>query len=174
MSFYSDAVAPNDPSVNQWTHPDIYLADVLFEAEYLREGFLVSTLQTHLPLAEAKCPDTGNTSLKFRAMKAGADPNVPDFLDVTSVTQHQAGIVYIVRNINLVSTDQIRLHLGYDGPVKVWWNGEAVFTGIGRNPAVKDMTPIVVTPHHGTNRLAIALDTNVGQAEGVYVRWERL
>jgi hypothetical protein len=33
LSFYSDAIAPDDSSVSQWDHPDIYLADVLFGAE---------------------------------------------------------------------------------------------------------------------------------------------
>lgn len=173
MSFYSDAIAPNDPSVNQWTHPDIYLADVLFEAEYLRDGFRVSALQANQTLGAANCPDPGNASLKFRTMKAG-DPADPDFLNVVAVTKHQPGIVYIVRDIHLVSADKIRLHLGYDGPVKVWWNGREVFCGTGKNPAVKDMTPLVVTPHDGANRFALALDTNGGKAEGVFVRWERL
>ena len=102
------------------------------------------------------------------------DPNAPDFLNVTGLTKRKPGVVYIVRDINLVSADKIRLHLGYDGPVKVWWNGKEVFAGTGTNPAIKDQSSVVVTPHDGANHLAIALDTNDGKAEGVFVRHERV
>ncbi|MEE2752400.1 MAG: sialidase family protein [Candidatus Latescibacterota bacterium] len=29
LSFYGNAVAPTDPAVNQWNHPDVYLAEVV-------------------------------------------------------------------------------------------------------------------------------------------------
>lgn len=174
LSFYSDGVAPCDPNVSQWNHPDIYLADVLFEAEYLRDGFLVSRrLSLEDGLRAASCPDLTDRSLGFRKMKAGTQAGAPEFLDVSEVIEAQPGIVYMVRDIEIVSGDKVRVHLGYDGPVKVWWNGEPVFAGSGTNPAIQDQTSLALRARDGANRLAIALDTNGGKAEGVFVRWER-
>ena len=73
-------------------------------------------------------------------------------------------------------TDGSRLygvHLGYDGPVEVWWNGREVFEGPGSSPAVQDTTSLRLESKHGTNRLALALDTRQGEARGIYARWER-
>lgn len=69
--------------------------------------------------------------------------------------------------------DLVDLHLGYDGPVKVWWNGREVFEGPGSSPAVQDRTSLRLESRHGTNRLAVALDTRGGRARGIYARWER-
>ena len=30
LSFYSNVIAPEDPAIDQWNHPDIYVADVRF------------------------------------------------------------------------------------------------------------------------------------------------
>ena len=50
LSFYSDCIAPDDPRVCQWDHPDIYLADVLFDAECLRgENKPVFSRVAHAP-----------------------------------------------------------------------------------------------------------------------------
>ena len=173
-SFYSDAVAPSDLRVGQWDHPDIYLADLLFEAEYLRDGFFVSKRIT-IPsgLKDAPCPDPRDASLQFTRAKAGV-AGYPDFLNVTNATEKKPGIIYIVRDIEIVGADRVRVHVGYDGPVKVWWNGQEVFQGSGTNPAMKDQTTLVAKARDGTNRLVIALDTNGGKAEGIFARWERV
>ena len=69
--------------------------------------------------------------------------------------------------------DLVDIHLGYDGPVRVWWNGREVFEGPGSSPAVQDTTSLRLEARHGTNHLAVALDTRGGAARGIYVRWER-
>lgn len=173
LSFYSDGVAPTDLRVSQWDHPDIYWADVLFEAEYLTDGFKVSK-RVELPhgLADAKAPNPNDKSLEFRPMKTDSKGGGTNFLDVSSVTDSKPDVVYIVRDIEVGPVDTVRLHLGYDGPVKVWWNGEEVFAGHGTNPAIKDQTSLRLESKHGMNRLAIALDTNNGKAQGIFARWD--
>jgi hypothetical protein len=64
------------------------------------------------------------------------------------------------------------LLLGYDGPVRVWLNGQQVFEGPGKNPAIADKTVLYANFKEGDNRLVIALDTNGGKAWGVFGRVE--
>lgn len=174
FSFYSDAIAPTDPAVNQWYHPDIYLADIVFAAEFLTDNFKVSKrLELPRGLTDAKSPDPSDLSLGFKKIQCDPKSSDSNFLNVSGATESKPGVVYIVRDIEVGPIDSVRVHLGYDGPVKVWWNDKEVFAGPGTNPAIEDRTTLSLQSRHGKNRLAIALDTNGGKAEGVFVRWER-
>ncbi|MBU4286164.1 MAG: hypothetical protein KKD76_04585, partial [Verrucomicrobia bacterium] len=100
--------------------------------------------------------------------------NSLNFINVKDMIGKRTGLIYFVKDIEIGPCDEIRLLLGYDGPVKVWMNGVEVFEGKGTNPAKEDMTLLKVKTHHGRNRLAIALDTNGGKAWGIFARWERV
>ena len=89
------------------------------------------------------------------------------------VIGERGGLIYFVKDIEVGPWDLVDVHLGYDGPVKVWWNGQEVFAGPGSSPAVQDTTSLHLVSKHGTNRLALALETRGGQARGIYARWER-
>jgi hypothetical protein len=75
-------------------------------------------------------------------------------------------------NFEIVAVDRGVLHLGYDGPIRVWMNDRQIFEGKGANPAVADTTSLPVETRHGSNHLCIALDTNVGKAWGIMPRFE--
>ena len=66
------------------------------------------------------------------------------------------------------------LHLGCDGPIRVWLNGEFAFQGPGVNPAKVDEHSVPVRSVPGRNRIVIALDSNGGKACGVMARFETL
>lgn len=171
ISFYSNAIAPDDPALVQWSKPDIYLADILFGAEVLEE-FLVSDLvETANGLKDARVPDPDKGGLKYQTVRIG---DVPNFINVKDMIAQRSGLIYFVKDIEIGPWDEIRLLLGYDGPVKVWMNGVEVFAGPGNNPASEDKTSLRVKTRHGCNRLAIALDTNKGKAWGIFARWERV
>jgi hypothetical protein len=164
LSFYSDAVATPDPALSQWTHPDLYVADVLCgDFPCLRDGFSVSRRT-----AELRRPEPGDPALGFEKNVRATG----DFLDLKAVVARRSGYVYVLKDIDSRQAGRGLLHLGYDGPVIVWWNGKEVFRGPGNNPAIPDETSLEINATRGNNRLAVAMDTHYGKAEGLFVRWE--
>jgi hypothetical protein len=68
----------------------------------------------------------------------------------------------------------LNLLLGYDGPVKVWCDGEQILHDPdGTNPAEIDATATPFKARRGRHELLIALGTNGGKAWGIYLRLER-
>ena len=177
LSFYSNAVANEDPLIDQWTKPDIYVADVLFGADFIDEILVSDLVEAPRGIEVAREPDPESGALGFRPVRIPADgtPHTPghNFLDAGDVIGGRGGLAYFVKDIEVGPWDLVDVHLGYDGPVKVWWNGQEVFTGPGTGPAVPDATSLRLQSRHGTNRLALALDTRGGRARGIYARWER-
>lgn len=176
LSYYSNHTAPDDPAVDQWTHPAIYLADVLFDTPFV-ESFRVSEVVSPPGgLDGAACPDPDRAGLTWRAVRAYGkdDRGELGFVDATRDIGGKAGVAYFVADLELGPTSRGVLHLGYDGPVRVWLNGREVFRGPGRNPAKVDQTSVPVEFQHGVNRVAVALDTHGGKACGVFLRYEGL
>lgn len=171
FSYYSNHVAPDDPSISQWHHPDIYLADVLFDAEYIKD-WRVSDLQPAVPLQQAEYPAAPDLKGWHREQCLPPDRIAAGFVSAKEIINRQAGLVYLVSDLEVGPCDGGTLFLGYDGPVRVWLNGQEVFSGSGTNPAVPDKTKLPVRFRHGRNRLAIALDTNGGRACGIFARYD--
>lgn len=70
---------------------------------------------------------------------------------------------------------KLALHLGYDGPVKVWINSaEILHDPNGKNPAVMDAKTHKFVASPGEHHVLIALGTNNRQAWGVFARLERI
>ncbi len=177
LSFYSNAIANEDPKLDQWTKPDIYVADVLSGADFIDEMLVSDLVETHRGLEAAAEPDPEAGSRKFGPVRMPEDgtPHTPgyNFIDAGNVIESRGGFVYFVVDIEVGPWDLVDVHLGYDGPVKVWWNGREVFEGPGSSPAVQDTTSLRLESRNGDNRLALALDTRQGEARGIYARWER-
>ena len=171
LSFYANAVASEDPTLDQWIHPDIYLADVQFgtQAGFIEEMLVSDAVETAAGLVDATLPDPDSSDLNFRSVQAHKDDS---FIDVQQAIRGRTGIIYFVKDIEVGPWDQVNVHLGYDGPVKVWWNGQEVFQGPSAGPAEPDQTSLQLKSKHGTNRLAIALDISAGTASGIFARWE--
>jgi len=65
--------------------------------------------------------------------------------------------------------------LGYDGPVKVWIDGQEKFHDPnGANPACRDSARVAFSAPAGTHEVLVALGSNKGQAWGIFLRLERL
>ncbi len=172
LAYYSNHTASPNPAVSQWNHPDIYLADVVFAAPFL-DTWQMSDLQP-ITLADAACPDP-EAELGWRPMGITGGESEWDsvgLVDAHRMIDHRPGVVYFTTDLEIGPVDGGLLHLGYDGPIRVWLNGRQVFAGPGTNPAEADMTSLAVQTQHGTNRLCIALDTNGGKAWGVMARFE--
>jgi hypothetical protein len=172
LSYYSGHVAPEDPSVTQWEHPQIYVADAVFNATYIAK-WSVSDLDTKIKLSGATRPDPAQKALGWREVQSyDANSAEPGFTNVSQIINNRDGVIYLVADVQTGPCDRGHLLLGYDGPVRVWLNGQQVFEGPGTNPALPDKTSIPVPLQHGSNRVALALDTNSGKAWGIYGRIE--
>jgi hypothetical protein len=173
MSYYSNHVASEDPSVSQWDHPDIYLADACFASNFI-ENWKVSELQS-VRLEKAACPDLNDRRLQWVEMTCGHEgdrSNAPGFVDAHERIAKRNGVIYFAADLEVGPCDHGYLYLGYDGPIRVWVNGKQVFEGPGDNPAEPDKTRVSLDLKHGHNRVMIALDTHEGKAWGIYARFE--
>ena len=94
------------------------------------------------------------------------------FVSAKPLINQQAGLLYLVSDLEIGPCDSGTLFLGYDGPIRAWVNGHEVFSGHGANPAVPDRTVVPVRFNHGRNRIAVALDTNGGRACGIFARYD--
>ncbi|MHB0938951.1 MAG: hypothetical protein ACYDCO_23740 [Armatimonadota bacterium] len=119
--------------------------------------------------------DAAASHLTWRPMTCmteGSEWDSPGLVDAHKMIAGRAGIVYFAAELQVGPVDRGLLHLGYDGPIRVWLNVKQVFEGEGTNPAEADKTSIPVETKHGSNRLCIALDTNGGNAWGIMARFE--
>ncbi|MEI7436111.1 MAG: sialate O-acetylesterase [bacterium] len=82
--------------------------------------------------------------------------------------------VYFACKFRCPEAMHLRLHLGYDGPVKAWADGLAVAcdpTGI--NPAVPSKQKISLATRKGLHEVVVALGTRKGATWGLYMQLER-
>ncbi len=147
FSYYSGHTAMDDPEINQFHKPDIYLVEAVFSSG--REDFIldwmVSDLQ-NIALEDARLPDPDDKSLNWKKwhgysekdMKKGIPPSAVGFVDVSRIIKHRKGLIFFSTEVELGPMEKARLYLGYDGPVVAWFNGKKVFSGKGTNPAIAD------------------------------------
>lgn len=173
LSYYSGHTAPDDPAVEQWSHPDIYLADATFDAAFIERWKVSDVAPLTGAFKDLPCPDPDRGGLRWTDISAlGEESSSCGFVDATKWIARRPGVVYFVADIEAGPCDRAHLHVGFDGPTRFWVNGEPVFQGVGTNPAVVDAHAVPVTLRHGRNRIAAALDTNGGRACGIFARYE--
>lgn len=97
-----------------------------------------------------------------------------DLHDEISRTVGQDNLVLYTARFECPKAMKLNALLGYDGPVRVWINGKAIYHDAnGRNPAIIDAAILPFTARPGTNEVVIALSTNKGRAWGIYLRFQR-
>jgi hypothetical protein len=68
----------------------------------------------------------------------------------------------------------LAIWLGYDGPLKVWFDGREVFSDPdGMNPSMPNDAEIGVQATAGAHEVLVALESNNGEAWGIFLRFER-
>ncbi|HOK81047.1 MAG TPA: CehA/McbA family metallohydrolase [bacterium] len=152
-----------------WTQPFfVSLNEVAVELEYVKD-WLISNLLDISGLDETN-PDA---ALKFAKIKTACEPAgtaLSGFVDTRKQSNGQDGILYLVSEVQFENDTKALLSLGYDGPIRVWLNGEEIFYGPGTNPAIRDQLKIYTRVKKGTNKLVIAFDTNGGKAWGIFCK----
>ncbi len=85
-----------------------------------------------------------------------------------------AALVYFVCKFKCPEPMSLAIHFGYDGPTKAWLNTKEIFYDQeGINPADPTDATLRFKATTGEHELVVALDSNKGQAWGVFLRFER-
>lgn len=91
--------------------------------------------------------------------------------DILERVGEQDAVVWIGCRVRCPEAMRVAVLLGYDGPVKLFVDGQAVFHDPnGTNPARPDSATPEVALAVGEHALAVALGANQGKAWGVYLR----
>jgi len=154
-----------------WTQPFFVHADA---KSMKRMSFLEDwTVSTRMPDGNLADVDPAKAArLCSVPLKTHPEGHVlAGFVDLRQQIEGHAGIVYLRTSFQMPG-GQGTLKLGYDGPVRVWLNGNQVFFGPGTNPAVLDQLKLFADFRKGNNDLLIAFNSNRGKAWGMFVRAE--
>ncbi len=96
------------------------------------------------------------------------------FCNLAADLREKRGIIYLAFDFHCPATMELALLFGYDGPVRVWIDGIAIFTDPGgANPALEDEVSIPFDTGAGSHMALIALDANDGRACGIFARLQR-
>ncbi|MCE9612779.1 MAG: sialate O-acetylesterase [Lentisphaerae bacterium] len=99
-----------------------------------------------------------------------------NFLNVNPEFSRQEADALIFMSCRLRCPEAMRLALlfGYDGPVKLWIDGQRRWHDPkGTNPAVPDQHAVPFHASRGVHEIMVALGSNGGKAWGIYLRAER-
>jgi sialate O-acetylesterase len=84
-------------------------------------------------------------------------------------------LVYFSSRVHCEETMKVEVSIGYDGPVKVWFDGKEIYCDPdGINPAIIDDVKLPVTMSAGEHQVIIALGSNHGKAWGIFLRYIRV
>jgi len=136
--------------------------------DYVRKMRISPLLPLSGTIVNAEYP--GNTAFPEREFGDG-------FLNLHNeigATTPQELIVYYAVTVQCPADMRLAVHLGYDGPVKAWFDKqEAFLDAAGTNPCVPSKGVFAVAAPAGTHELVIGLATNGGKAWGIFLRFER-
>jgi sialate O-acetylesterase len=91
-----------------------------------------------------------------------------------SAVEPEDRLVYFSSRIRCAEDMKVDILLGYDGPVKVWFDGhEIYYDPTGTNPARIDDVKLPVAMKTGDHEVLIALGSNSGKAWGIFLRYAR-
>jgi len=112
-------------------------------------------------------------SLDMKERNFGND-NFLNLHNEIGATSPQELVVYYATSISCTEAMKLNVHLGYDGPIKAWWEGKEHFRDPqGTNPAIPSKGIFAVEASPGRHNILIALATNGGKAWGIFLRFER-
>jgi hypothetical protein len=97
----------------------------------------------------------------------------PFFINVHGVYGDQDGLVYLGNKFKVKEAGAWTIHLGHDGPARVFVDGKAALTEPKRlNPARQTRSQATVKLSRGTHEIIVALDTDGGLGWGIYLSFE--
>jgi uncharacterized protein (DUF608 family) len=135
-------------------------------ASFLADGWRVSRL---MPVGDVTAaPHLGlDTDAGWENVPAGGRCG-PGFVNIHPL-RGPAGMVYVARNIHVEVDGECVLHIGHDGPVRVFVDGEPVAATRGTvKPAPVVRTQVRLRLTRGTHELCVALDRDNGEGWGFF------
>ncbi|MCC7191749.1 MAG: CehA/McbA family metallohydrolase [Phycisphaeraceae bacterium] len=157
-----------------WTQP-FFIDDSPSSRGGKGRGFIpewrVSNLLENRSMTDARPDAVTAHNLKVKTVAAAPPGDIAEgFVDAREQIAGQPGLVYFAANVSSVTDRRATLTVGYDGPIRIWINGEQVFDGPGTNPAHPDKLALHIPLKRGSNDLVIVLDSNGGRAWGIFGR----
>ncbi|MDD5708401.1 MAG: hypothetical protein PHR35_20975, partial [Kiritimatiellae bacterium] len=163
---YVRFVAYGRGSAAAWTQP--FFPNVASATErqspFVEEWWL-SRIEKH---RLSDTPPAGlDTSLDWRPVKGSHG-----FVDVHRLCGDADGVVYLANRFNVPRSGEWIIRLGHDGGVKMFVDGACVLHQPFRsNPATPDRLLTAVRLTRGTHEIVIALDTDHGLGQGIFLRF---
>jgi hypothetical protein len=112
--------------------------------------------------------------LQWRRHAVLPDSHFCDLHEVLQTVGEEDAVVWIGSRVRCAEPMRVAVRLGYDGPVKLFVDGVAVFHDpAGKPPAKSDMAAPEVALTAGDHELALALGACQGKAWGVFLRLQR-
>jgi alpha-galactosidase len=128
-----------------------------------------SRLQPHQDLTACAYPRAAPLGFETRTFDDG-------FVNLNEeLTKAGSAIVFHRCRIRCATRMELEGLLGYDGPVKVWFDGKEVFFDPnGTSPAGRDKGRFAIRANQGVHEVLVALDSRGGLAWGMRLRFLRL
>ena len=149
---------PDYPATPSWDQP-------IRLAEFITQFEVSDVLPRTGDIRQAALPAAG---VKFQTMKTSGN-----FMNAYALTANRDGLIYFQATQTADRAGAATLLFGADGPSKIWVNGRevAVYPTL-TNPAGADKCRAKVDLVKGRNDLVVAMDTNKGNAWGIYARFD--
>jgi len=120
------------------------------------------------PLGEIAAPDL---DLVGWSEKTYGDDG---FINEWPQWQGRSGHGYFAAALDLPETMRLVFMMGYDGPFRLWVDGNAFFMDLqGTNPCFPDGSLREIALPKGRHEIRVAMDLNHGRAWGFFLRFER-
>jgi len=108
----------------------------------------------------------------WRSVTAKTSGSEESMLSVNSLYEMQDGVCYLANRFKVRKNGIWTLHLGHDGAVKLFVDGNSVMCVNERiNPAYVDRSGVTVKLSRGTHEIVCALDTDAGLGWGIFFRF---
>jgi sialate O-acetylesterase len=116
-------------------------------------------------LGELDCPDPEAHGAVTRVY------NMDGFINEHARWQKASGHGYFSAKLTLPEPMKLEFLLGYDGPFRMWMDGQPFYTDVGGiNPCIADEFSKTATVAAGTHTLTVAMDLNRGASWGFFLR----
>jgi hypothetical protein len=135
---------------------------------FMTEWKVAEVVQGGSALADVSAPDFSKLSAQARS-----------YLSEGFVNEHERwfnknGLGFFHGRIELSEPMTLRVLMGYDGPFRVWIDGEPFFADLdGANPCLPDKAEKPIALKKGAHDIHIGLDLMHGRTWGFYLRFAR-
>ena len=135
---------------------------------FLTEWMVANVVKDGGALADAPAPDFAKLTAQPRSYPSSG------FVDEHERWVKNDGLAFFRGRIELGEPMTLRFLMGYDGPFRLWLDGEPFFTDLeGVNPCLADKAEKVAALKTGVHEICIGMDLARGKSWGFFLRFAR-